>query len=226
LTILYGNSRPAARVAAIVNNFDFEDGNIQEKGRRSSRRELLRVTASGRSVDFVWRDDRAQVRRLLDAGILRTAALTTLSFEAWPEAREEELIDFARDVASLCGIVTKQHTGLPIISLLDASGSPIKRIVVNPVESDFRRDSILPFLHFDKNGLPQIFRQCFAEYVKLRKSPLWNRIPSFLAGIEDSPYLEQKVATLMSAIEMFLRSSLVEAEACSAVTLRNRFRSF
>jgi hypothetical protein len=218
LTIFYGAPRPAARIVAVVNNFDFEDGNVQARGPRSSRREILRVTAAEASVDFVWRDDRTQVRRLLDAGILRTASLTTLSFEAWPEAREEDLIDFARDVASLCGIVTKQHTGLPIISLLDAEGAPIKRIVANPVESDFRRDSILQVLHFDRNGLPQVFRQCFAEYVTLRKSPLWNRISSYIAGIEDSSYLEQRVATLMPAIELLLRSSLVEAGVCSTGT--------
>ena len=156
------------------------------------------------------------MRRLLDAGILRTASLTTLSFEAWPQAREEELIDFAMDVAGLCGIVTKQHTGLPVIALLDTDGAPIKRVVSNVVESDFRKDSILRVLHFDEHGLPQVFRQCFEEYVKLRKSPLWYRMPSYLAVIEDSPYLEQKIATLMPAIELLLRSSLVEAGACSA----------
>jgi len=215
LTITYGPPRPPATIVAVVNNFDFEDGNIQKEDSSGSRRDLLRVTASGRLVDFVWRDDRAQVRRLLDAGILRTASLTTLSFEAWPQAREEELIDFAVDVASLCGIVTKQHTGLPVISLLDSEGAPIKRLVGNPVESDFRRGSILPVLHRDQDGLPQIFRQCFAEHVKLRKSPLWNRISSYLADIEDHPYLEGKIATLMPALELLLRSSLVEAGVCS-----------
>ena len=215
LTITYGPLRPPARIVAVVNNFDFEDGNIQKEDSRSSRRDILRVTASGRPVDFVWRDDRVQVRRLLDAGVLRTASLTTLSFEAWPHAREEELIDFAVDVASLCGIVAKQHTGLPVISLLDSDGAPIKRVVGNPVESSFRSGSILPVLHLDQNGLPQIFRQCFAEHVKLRKLPLWNRISPYLSGIEDSPYLEGKIAALMPAIELLLRSSLVEAGVCS-----------
>ena len=42
-------------------------------------------------------------------------------------------------------------------------------------------------------------------------SALWQCLPFFCASIEDSPYLEQKVATLMAALEYLIRSSLVEA---------------
>ena len=44
----------------------------------------------------------------------------------------------------------------------------------------------------------------------MQQSNLWRRMPSFFASIEDSPYLEQKYATLMAAVELLIRSSLIE----------------
>jgi hypothetical protein len=59
--------------------------------------------------------------------------------------------------------------------------------------------------------MPKLFLKCFEEHVKMQRSPLWNRLPSLCAAIEDPPYIEQKLATLMSAVELLLRSSLIEA---------------
>ena len=44
----------------------------------------------------------------------------------------------------------------------------------------------------------------------MRQSDLWRRLPPLYAAIEDSPYLEQKYATLMMAVELFIRGSLIE----------------
>ena len=45
----------------------------------------------------------------------------------------------------------------------------------------------------------------------MRKSSLpWKRLPYVCACIEDAPYLEQKFASLMMALEFFLKNILIE----------------
>jgi hypothetical protein len=117
---------------------------------------------------------------------------------------------FAHSVASLCSVVARQHTGIPVLSLLDSQGRVVKRMLVDAIESEFRSSYVLRHLHFDR-GLPQLFHQCFDEHLKMQQSDMWKRLPWLCAGIEDPPYLEQKCATLMSALELLIRSSLIES---------------
>src|SRR6202035_2230819 len=110
MTISYGAPRQITRVRALINNFDFEYGNCPDPDHDAQEQETLRVVASGRIVDFQWRAGRLDLRRLLDTGILRSTSLTTLTFAAWEGASEEDLAQFAYDIASLCSIVVQQHT--------------------------------------------------------------------------------------------------------------------
>jgi len=214
-TITYRSSRPIARVCATINNFDFEHGNVPTVGKCGGGVEILRVAAAGRVVDFAWRDGHQELRRLVDAGVVLTTSLTTFSFVAWPGAAEPDLTQFAFDIASLCAVVARQHTGVAVLSFLDEEGRPIKRIACNPVESPIRGDYVIQFLHFD-SGLPQLFQEGFDEHVRMQQSDLWRRLPFLCAAIEDSPYLEQKYATLMAGVEFLIRSSLLEGGHCSA----------
>lgn len=54
--VSYGDPRPIAVVTAIINNFDFDQGN-QPRRKGEEAKEVLRVEAAGRCVDFVWRAD-------------------------------------------------------------------------------------------------------------------------------------------------------------------------
>jgi len=208
LSISYCDPRPIAKVEAIINNFAFEYGNFP-CNHRTSRGKVLRVEASGRVVDFAWRENYDQLRRLVEAKILPSTALTSLSFSVWEGATEDDLVAFAEDISSLCGIIVQQHTGIPVLSLLASDGKVVKRLVSDAVESKFRDGSILPCLHH-KDGLPKLFRQCFQEHARMRQGALWSRMPFLCAAIEDPPYLEQKHATLMAAVELLIRNCLIE----------------
>src|SRR5262249_19369542 len=48
------------------------------------------------------------------------------------------------------------------------------------------------------------------EHCRMQQTELWRRMPSLYAAIEDPPYLEQKYATLMMAVELLIRSSVIE----------------
>jgi hypothetical protein len=209
VTIAYEEPRPIARVMAMINNFDFEYGNWPTDAKHPQREKILRVEASGRTVDFTWREERGRLRHLLDVGLLRSTSLVTFSFAAWEGSSEGDLVAFAYSIASLCSIVARQHTGIPVLSFFDQDGRIVKRLLGDAIESEFRKYYILRFLHFEA-GLPKLFLQCFDEHVKMQRSDLWRRLPWLCAGIEDPPYLEQKCATLMSALELLIRSSLVE----------------
>src|SRR6185437_4145682 len=203
-TVTYGDDRPVVMVTATINNFDFEYGNVADGPKK-----VLRVQASGRTVDFTWRKERVQLRSLVDAGIIPSAALVTFSFEAWPGATDDELTGFAHHVASLCYYIVGQHTGIPVLSFLDKDGRVVRRTIAASIQSKFRPGNILPCPHA-VDGLPQLFSQCFDEHVRMQASDLWRRLPLLYAAVEDPPYLEQKYATLMMAVELLIRSSLVE----------------
>jgi hypothetical protein len=210
-TIDYGAPRTIARVEAIINNFDFQYGN-HDQGAPSSKivlpKNILRVQAAGRPIDFSWRADRQQLRDLADAGLLRSAAFTKFSFAAWEGASEEDLITFAQDVASLCTFAIGQHSGVPVLTFLDGNGEVVKRFVWQSMESRVRRGGVLDNSEIP-TGLPGFFAQCFEEHVRMRHSPLpWRRLPFVCAAIEDPPYLEQKFASLMMALEFFINNSL------------------
>jgi hypothetical protein len=69
-------------------------------------------------------------------------------------------------------------------------------------------------MHADA-GLPKLFRQSFDEHCRMQQTELWDRLPSLYAAIEDPPYLEQKYATLMMTVELFVLSSLIEGNHLS-----------
>lgn len=207
----YDGAGPIARVTAVLNNFDFETGN---EPKESGVRHTLRVQAAGRDVDFIHLPGHEQVRTLLKARMIGPAALASFSFTSWPGATEEELMGFASDIAGLCGTVACQHTGIPLVTLADANGRPVKRFITNPIKSSFRDEYILDDLQLDR-ALPQLFRQCFDNYRQMQQSKLWRPIAAHCKSIEDSPYLEQKVAKMFAGLERLLRNSLVEAKCCS-----------
>jgi hypothetical protein len=196
-------------VAGTINNFDFDHGNVKSSGGLPGR-EVLRLEAGGRTVDFVWRSNRVQLRRLVDAGFLGTSSFVNFSFAAWPDASDVELTNFADSVASLCSFVVEQHTGVPILSFLDAEGRVVCRTLRASVQSKYRDECALRVIHGD-TGLPQLFRQCFDNHCCMLQTDLWRRLGPLFAAVLDPPYLEQKYATLMMAVELLIRSSLIEA---------------
>jgi hypothetical protein len=203
----YGEDRPIAAVTAIMNNFDFDHGN--QPGCDGEAGKVLRVEAAGRTVDFAWRRERVHLRQLVDAGLMGTTSFATFSFRAWPVASDEELALFARNVSSLCSYVAGQHTGIPVLSLLDGEGRVVRRLLNEVVESRFRNGHALRVIHAE-SGLPSFFRQCFDEHCRMQQTELWQRLPALFAAIEDPPYLEQMYATMMMAVELFIRGCLIE----------------
>jgi len=213
-TILYGSNRSIAEVSAVINNFDFSLGNVAGDGSVTAdlnQRPILRVVASGRPVEFNWREHHTLLRQLVEAEVLNAAAFATFSFTAWDGASEDELVTFSHDISSLCTYATGQHTGIPVLSFLDSSGRIIKKLIRSPVESKFRMRGILDSAHVP-DGLAMLFQQSFDEHVKMSSSRLpWRKLASYCASLEDCSFLEQKFASLVMAIEFFMKNCLLEA---------------
>ncbi len=197
--ISYGATRPVIKVEAVINNFDFERGDSS-----------LCVDADGKAVDFCRRAHHSQLKQLVAAGVLPTAAFNAFSFDAWDKAADTELMVFAQDVASLCSYAVGQHTGISVLTLSDSDERPVRRILVRPVQSRYRPGGILIQSQVI-DGVKKLFQKCFAEHVRMRQSSLpWRRLPIMCACIEDAPYLEHKFAALMMAMEFFLKNVLFE----------------
>lgn len=206
MTIEYGPSPPPiSKVDALINGFDFSLGNAEWEGSP-----IIRTMPSGIPVEFRWRKSRTLLRRLLDCEIIHTSALCHLSFEAWEGSSEEEIVKFVHSVASLCIYAVGQYTGVPLITLSDSDGKPVKRIINSPIESKFRQRGALDE-RYVPNGTLLLFEQCFDEHIRMCASNLpWRKLSSYCAAIEDAPTLEQKFASLMMALEFLLRNSLME----------------
>lgn len=212
--VSYGNDRPIAKVEAIINNFDFDCGNVVTRGHEEGS-PTLRVIAAGRTVDFTWSTERTRLRQLADAGLIGAPAFVTFSFDAWLGSSDSDLLQFAKNVSSFLAYVVGQHTGIPVVSFVDADGKVVRRILNNAVESAFRGTTAFPIAHAE-DGLPQLFRQSFEEHCRMQQSDLWRRMPAYYASLEDPPYLEQKYATLTSAIELLLRNEAIEGQHLTA----------
>jgi hypothetical protein len=202
--IHYGDHRPTKTVEAIINNFDYEYGNSNALG--SSRGADLLVKAGGRPVTFSWRKHHDHLRRLVDVEVLRSTALVGFSFVAAENESEDHLVAFAHSVAWLCSIVAQQHTGIPVLTFRDTDGHVIKRRVGNPVESRFRRGLAVDAMM----QLPKLFAECFETHNRMFQSERWQRMPSFIAAMEDPPYLEEKLANVLAAVELLIRNCLVD----------------
>jgi len=206
--ISYGEARSVSSVTAMMNNFDFENGNCTDSS-DSEAPQVLRVEAAGTTVDFAWRPERGELRRLVDAGLLANSSFVTFSFAAWSGASIDELSQFAYRISSFCQYVVRQHTAIPLLSFFDGEGRVVSRSSNTVLRSKFRDDCALPVMHLD-DGLPQLFRESFDEHCRMQQSQLWRLMPSHIASVEDPPYLEQKYASLMAAVELLIRSSLIE----------------
>lgn len=214
-TIRYGDARDEtiATVHALINKYDFVYGNVEpddEGAFALANWHTLRVEAESRIVEFAHIPDRDELHLLVRTRLLFSASFASFKFDAWDGATEEDLVQFSHAVASLCSYAVGQHTGIPILTFRSASGKAVKRLLFDAVESDFRHGGILDGRNL-LDGATTLFKQCFDEHRRMQAAASrWRRLPFMCACIEDPPYLEQKFASLMMALEYFLKLTLRE----------------
>ena len=206
--IQYGHERPIARVTALMNNFNYRYGDSVKTGARGFTRigTPLGVNAGNRRPTFRLRPDHEQLLALVRARVLRSASLVEIAFDALPGESEERLLAFTADVAALCTFAAGSGVSVAMLDLLDAESALVRRVVPQPVTSHYRHNHVV-----DDDDLAQLFSECFDEYAKIKESHrAWMKLASYCGSLEDPPFLEQKFAALMMAIEFFVRNSLIE----------------
>ena len=206
--IQYGHERPIARVTALLNSFNYRYGDSVRTGAGGFTRigTPLSVNAGNRRPTFRLRPDHEQLLALVRAGVFRSASLVEIAFDVLPGESEERLLAFTADVAALCTFAAGSGVSVSMLDLLDAEGALVRRVVPQPVTSHYRHNHVV-----DDFDLSQLFSQCFDEYTKMKESHrAWMKLASYCGSLEDPPFLEQKFAALMMAIEFFVRTSLVE----------------
>jgi hypothetical protein len=219
VTIEYGDSRPTTMVRALLNNFDYEVGDaVVSNGEFSRVGTPISVELSGRSAEFRRRYDHDELLSLVQAGLLRSATLTECAFDARGDSIGD-LLRLAEDVATLCTFAAGATIGIAMLDCLDMTGAVVRRVVTQPVRSRYQSQPIIA----DFN-LPRLFKESFAAHILMRRSQLpWRKLPTYCGSLEDLPYLEQKFAALMMAIEFFMRTCLLEGGMASAMVARLDF---
>ena len=202
----YGEHRPAKQARVVLNNFDYVLGDAVTSETGFTREGTpFRVQLVDRSAEFQRRTDYEEVHPLLQAGVLRSASLSECSFEVLNDT-DDDLLGLALDVAALCTFARGASVGVAMLECIDSDGRVARRIVPQPVSSRYRDVTVV-----DDVDLPRLFADSFATHIATRRAALpWRKLPSYCGSLEDMPYLEQKFASLMAAVEFFIRTSLIE----------------
>ena len=142
----------------------------------------------------------------MEAGLARSPSLTECRFELGPGESDEQVSEFAHHIAALCTIAAGVGVGVAVINFSDSEGV-VRRIIPQPVTARYSPGSRL----VDDFHLPEFFEQVFDPFLEMQKqhSP-WRKLASYCGALEDAPYLEQRFASLMMAVEFFFRNLLLE----------------
>jgi hypothetical protein len=204
----YGPERPVHICKVLLNNFDYACGDAVVTDRGATRQGTrLQFEAGGRLAEFRWRPDHDELLALMHADILPSGSLTEVSFEPRDSETDDDLMQFAQDIAAICTFAVGASVGVAMLEMLDADGAAVRRVVTNPVGSRYCPREVVSDIH-----LPALFRETFHAYVSMRQSDLpWRKLPSYCGSLEDCPYLEQKFAAVVMALEFFMRNCLIEA---------------
>jgi len=204
--IEYSGTESVTTARLVLTNFDYECGDavVSSNGFTRIGTPMVVQLADRRAV-FARREDYDSVYPLVCAGLLRSASLTECSIELSGDT-DEELLILANDIASLLTVAHGGSVGVAIAEFLDSHGRPARRIVREPVRSRYRHDPVVKDFY-----LPRLFQESFETHVKMHRSTLpWRKLPSYCGSLDDLPYIEQKFAALMMALEFFMRVSLIE----------------
>ena len=207
--IAYGAQRLVVKAEALLNNFDYETGDLvtTKKGGFTRQGTPLAVNAGNRPVTFRHRSDRAEVLPLVRARLVRSASLVEIGFEAGASESDDSLLALAVNVAALCTFASGVGVGVPLLNLLDADGAVIRRVVPQPITWKYRENEIV-----EDSLLPRLFSEAFDEYVSMKRAhEPWVKLATYCASLDDPPILEQKFASLIMALEYLMRNSLIEA---------------
>jgi hypothetical protein len=190
-----------------LNNFDFSCGDaVSEGGGWTRINTPLSVDGDGRDVTFRQRAERPQLLALVSAGLLHSTSIVEIAFDAHDGESDDVLLAFAADIAALCTFAAGTGVSVAMLDLMDEEGALARRIIPQPVTARYRDREVVPdFL------LPQLFPNAFAEYRRMKQAhPPWGKLASYCASLEDPPYLEQKISSLITAVEFFVRNCLIE----------------
>jgi hypothetical protein len=203
----YGVSRPAHLCTVLLNNFDYEYGDAFVDDSGVTRQATpLTVDAGGRKIQFRWHPDHQALLARAKAYILSRASLTEFSFEPVVGEDDETLLLFAQDVATICTFARGASVSVAMLEMRDAQNAVVRRIITQPIKSQFITREVIP-----DHQLPRLFQEGFSTFVTMREShSVWTKLHSYCGSVEDSPYLEQKFASLMMALEFFMRNCLIE----------------
>src|SRR5207244_10473249 len=122
---------------------------------------------------------------------------------------DNDAVSFAVNVSQFCSLAAGQHTGVVMFTVYDAQKAPLRRILVQPIVGRFRKHlQIIP-----PDCIARFFSDSFCEFTLMKQSgSRWSKLVSYCCSIEESIYLEQKMISLLTALEFFLKNYLIEKE--------------
>jgi hypothetical protein len=142
-----------------------------------------------------------------ESGILHSTSLVEIAFDTRDSESDDDLLAFSADVAALCTFAGGTGVSVAMLDLLDGDGAAVRRVVPQPVTARYGDSEIVADFH-----LRRLFSEAFAAYRRMTQAHApWAKLVSYCASLEDSSFLEQKFASMVMAIEFFVRNCLIDA---------------
>jgi hypothetical protein len=198
----------ATKTVVLLNNFDYRDGDPVTSERGWTRVGTPFAAELGdRRVEFRRHANYELVRPFADASLVRVASVVECSFDVLLDESDAEVLEFATDIAGLSTIAMGGGVSVAMVEFADQSGRVVRRVVPQPVMTPYRQgNGIIGDFY-----LPEYFCTTFRTFVMMPKSHApWRRLASYCGSLEAAPFIEQKFASLITAIEFFMRNSLIE----------------
>jgi len=205
--INYHHGGPAARVVVLLNNFDYECGDVVEgNGGWTRIGTPFAATIDERVVTFSHTPLGPRLRPLAAAQVIPAASLVECAVSLRDGEGDDDLLAVATDIAGLCTIAAGGTVSVAMLTFLDEDGRTVRRLIPQPVTSRYRRNGIV-----DDRWLVQFLSSTYPAFAAMKQAhEPWRKLSSYCGSLEDPPYLEQKFAALMMAIEFFARNCLIE----------------
>ena len=220
--IHYVTERPVRRGVALLSNFDLTYGDPVTTASGGTRIGTpLNVEVGGRSVTFRQRTDRPQLLPMVQAKLLHSACFVEMAFVVNHGESDDVFLNLLADVAAMCSFASGVRVSVAMVDLFDGEGTIVRRIVPQSITSWYRDNRVV-----DDFQISRLFSECFSEYTRMRETHApWAKLADYCGFVDDAPFLEQKFASLIMAVEFLLRNILRERGESEATIVKRRLHS-
>jgi len=193
-------------IKGLIRNFDFLGSEVTQDGSRSSL-DKIRVIIRNKEISFRTIKDSNMVKALLKSKRIDRALLSTVTLPLDQGENIEEIYSLLKTICWLLSLINVNACLCPIVQ--QWSGQELIAINIrNLISSQFHRNIIIDNKNV-RNGIVDIFNNCYEEYCNIDSAINLSIFVSNLLGMYEGKFLEHKIVGLLLSYEYILTKYLI-----------------